>query len=282
MTRYLTLDVFTDAPFGGNPLAVIPDASALPATALQNIAAEFNYSETTFVYPPENPDHTARVRIFTPTMEVPFAGHPTIGTAIALARIGHGPEMTLELGIGPINTHATPSAARFTTTAALETLAEPSPDEIAAALTLSPAQIKTTSHAPIMASLGLPFTISEVTSREALAACQPDIAAFRAGNEKYPGALDFAQFAYWRGPDALHARMFAPLDDIPEDPATGSAAATLAALLAQITGQDQNLTLLQGEDMGRPSCITLATQKEAVTVSGSACVMMEGNFAFPI
>ena len=102
MTCYLTFDVFTDNPFGGNPLAVIPDATALPEDQLQKIAREFNYSETTFVYPPTDPAHTAKVRIFTPTMEVPFAGHPTIGTAVALARAGHGPDMVLELGVGPI------------------------------------------------------------------------------------------------------------------------------------------------------------------------------------
>ncbi|WP_137700076.1 PhzF family phenazine biosynthesis protein [Marimonas lutisalis] len=277
MTRYLTFDVFTDAPFGGNQLAVIPDATALPEDALQRIAAEFNYSETTFVYPPTDPAHTARVRIFTPTMEVPFAGHPTIGTAVALAVMGHGPEMVLELGVGPITAHATPTQACFTTRRPLETLAHPTVEEIAAALSLDPNQIETARHGPVMASLGLPFTISELASREALAACQSDIAAFRAGNAKYPGALDFAQFVYWRGADAIHARMFAPLDNIPEDPATGSAAATLGALLAQIDGADQELTIWQGEDMGRPSQIGIRTEKQAVTVSGAACPVMEGQ-----
>ncbi|UYV38879.1 PhzF family phenazine biosynthesis protein [Rhodobacteraceae bacterium D3-12] len=287
MTRYLTLDVFSDTPFGGNPLAVIPDATALPEAALQNIAAEFNYSETTFVYPPKDPANTARVRIFTPTMEVPFAGHPTIGTAVALARMGHGPDMVLELGVGPLDVHATAQTARFTTTAPLETLAQPTIAEVSAALTLAPELIETANHAPVMATLGLPFTITELTRRDALAACQPDIAAFRAGNAAYPGALDFAQFVYWRGEKMLHARMFAPLDNIPEDPATGSAAATLTALLAKLTGTDQNITLMQGEDMGRPSRITLTTQSRenlgpAISVSGSACVMMEGEFQFAV
>jgi trans-2,3-dihydro-3-hydroxyanthranilate isomerase len=277
MTRYLTFDVFTDTPFGGNPLAVIPDASALPEDALQKIAAEFNYSETTFVTPPTDPAHTARVRIFTPTMEVPFAGHPTIGTAVALAQAGHGPEMVLELGVGPIHVFATPSDARFTTSAPLDILARPEVAEVAAALSLPQDQIETARHAPVMATLGLPFTLTELTSRAALAACSPDIAGFRAGNAKYPGALDFAQFAYWRGPDALHARMFAPLDNIPEDPATGSAAATLAALLAQLDGAPQNFRLHQGDDMGRPSRIGLSTKAGAVTVSGAACAMMQGR-----
>ena len=102
MSRYLVYDVFTDTRFGGNQLAVFPDATDLPEADLQAIAAEFNFSEVTFVYPPENPAHTARVRIFTPTMEIPFAGHPVIGTAIALADAGHGPDMVLELGVGPL------------------------------------------------------------------------------------------------------------------------------------------------------------------------------------
>jgi trans-2,3-dihydro-3-hydroxyanthranilate isomerase len=210
-------------------------------------------------------------------MEVPFAGHPTIGTAVALARMGHGPEMVLELGVGPIRAHATEAQARFTTSAPLETLARPTVAEVAAALSLEPDRIVTATHAPVMATLGLPFTFAELTSRAALAAATPDIQAFRAGNAKYPGALDFAQFCYWRGPDAVHARMFAPLDNIPEDPATGSAAATLAALLAQIAGTDQSLTVMQGEDMGRPSRIDLTTTGPAVTVSGAACPVMEGR-----
>jgi trans-2,3-dihydro-3-hydroxyanthranilate isomerase len=116
-----------------------------------------------------------------------------------------------------------------------------------------------------------------LTSRDALAAATPDIAAFRAGNARYPGALDFAQFCYWRGPDAIHARMFAPLDNIPEDPATGSAAATLGALLAALSGSDQAFTVMQGEDMGRPSRIGVATEKQAVTISGAACPVMQGR-----
>ena len=109
MTDYIVLDVFTDTPFGGNPLAVIPDATVLPEAELQKIAREFNFSETVFLYPPEEPADTARLRIFTPTMEIPFAGHPTIGAAIALAQQGHGPAMRLALGIGPLTARATPT-----------------------------------------------------------------------------------------------------------------------------------------------------------------------------
>ncbi|WP_370310721.1 PhzF family phenazine biosynthesis protein, partial [Salipiger bermudensis] len=100
MTAYFVYDVFTDAPFGGNQLAIFPDATTLAEDSLQTIAREFNFSETTFVYPPQNPENTAKVRIFTPTMEIPFAGHPTVGTAVALHALGRPADMVLELGVG--------------------------------------------------------------------------------------------------------------------------------------------------------------------------------------
>lgn len=277
MSRYVVYDVFTDTRFGGNQLAVFPDATDLPEAELQAIAAEFNFSEVTFVYPAEQTAHTARVRIFTPTMEIPFAGHPVIGTAIALADAGHGPDMVLELGVGPLPCRVDTGTAAFTTAAPLETLATPEPALVARALGVQPSDIATETHPPTMASLGLPFTISELTSRAALSACQTDIAAFREGAKAHPGGLDFAQFAYVRDGETIHARMFAPLDNIPEDPATGSACATLAALLAETLGKDLSLTVHQGEDMGRPSRIGLQTQQGRVTVSGQAVQVMEGR-----
>ena len=273
MTAYLVYDVFTDRRFGGNPLAVIPDAAGLAEDDLQRIAREFNFSETTFVTPPADPAHTARVRIFTPTMEVPFAGHPTIGTAVALAEAGHGPEMVLELGVGPLAARAADGRAAFTTEVPLARLAAPDPDLVARALGIAPERIKSP---PVMASLGLGFTLTELDSRATLAALQPDIAAFRAGAAAYPQGQDFAQYAWVETPDGIHARMFAPLDNIPEDPATGSAAATLAALLAEARGAYAG-TLRQGEDMGRPSTIGVEAVPGRVTVSGQALRVMEGR-----
>ncbi|MBR9841834.1 MAG: PhzF family phenazine biosynthesis protein [Rhodobacteraceae bacterium] len=277
MAEYLVYDVFTDTPFGGNQLAIFPDATALPEDKLQTITREFNFSEVTFVYPPENAAHTAKVRIFTPSMEVPFAGHPTIGTAVALADMGHGPEMILELGIGPIACHATSQSARFTTEAPLETLAHPDPEIVARALGCTRDAILSERHAPVMASLGLAFTITELDCRDTLAALQPDAAGFREGNAAYPSGLDFAQFAYVREGDVIHARMFAPLDNIPEDPATGSACATLGAMLAEIEGRDLTLRIHQGDDMGRPSVIGVTTLGRSVTISGGACKVMQGR-----
>ena len=267
--RFLTYDVFTDRPYGGNPLAVIPESPALPRAALQAIAREFNYSETTFVLPPEDPAHTARVRIFTPTMEVPFAGHPIIGTAVALAEAGAGPEMVFELGIGPVSVTAAGGAARFETDATLTTLSEPAVADVAACLALSPDQIV---GAPSQVSLGLPFVLAEVGGPEALAACTPTIDAFRRASVRYPADLDFAIDAWHRDGETINARMFAPLDDITEDPATGSAAATLSAHLG-----DGAYVIRQGEAMGRPSRIETKVKDGKVAVSGTAVRIMEGR-----
>ncbi|MBT0957030.1 PhzF family phenazine biosynthesis protein [Alphaproteobacteria bacterium KMM 3653] len=273
MTQFQTFDVFTERAFGGNPLAVITDASALPESALQKIAREFNYSETVFLYPPEQAQNTARVRIFTPTMEVPFAGHPTIGTAVALAQAGHGPQMVLELGVGPIRAVASKSEARFTTKAELEVLGHPPPALVARALGVDESDL---AGAPVMASLGLAFTLTELKSRAALGGCQPDVEAFRAGAAMHPAGLDFAQFAYVREGGVIHARMFAPLDNIPEDPATGSAVAALAALLAS-EGRVFEGVVHQGDDMGRPSRIGVKMERGGVTISGAAVLVMEGR-----
>lgn len=275
MTGYLVYDVFTDRRYGGNQLAIIPDARDLPEVELQAIAREFGFSETVFLTPPDDPANSARVRIFTPTMEVPFAGHPTIGTAVMLADAGLGPQMTLELGIGPLKARAADGHASFTTTEALKRLAAPETALVAEALGIPPGAI---TARPVMASLGLGFTFTPVASREVLAACVPDTAAFRRGAEAHPEGLDFAQYVYVEEDGVIHARMFAPLDDILEDPATGSAAATLGALMAEIADADVSLTIHQGEDMGRASVIGVeAARNGAVTVSGAAVLVMQGE-----
>lgn len=280
MTDYFVYDVFTKTPFGGNQLAVFPDARALPAALLQKIAAEFNYSEVVFVYPPREPRHAARLRIFTPTSEVDFAGHPLIGTIVALTDLGYTVPMTLELGVGPILCDCKDALAEFTTAAALETISNPDPDLVARALGLPAAAIKTQTHAPVQASLGLTFVIAELDSRASLAACQSNIDAVREGARRYPAGIDFAIFAYVRDGSDIDSRMFAPLDNITEDPATGSASATLAALLTESLDAPQTLKFLQGEDMGRPSYINARTQQNPlrVTISGTAVKTMAGKF----
>ncbi len=277
MNAYRVYDVFTDQRYGGNQLAVFLDAERLPEAELQCIAAEFNFSEVTFVYPPADPAHTARVRIFTPTTEVGFAGHPTIGTAICLHDLGFPADMVLELGVGPIPCTVDAKRAAFTTRQTLAILSHPDQALVAACLGLPDDAIMSDTHPPLQATLGLPFVIAELTTRERLSACQPDVASLRKASVLHPAGLDFAIFAYVRKADQVDARMFAPLDNIPEDPATGSAGATLAALLRQVTGQPQCLTIRQGADMGRPSQISAHADADGVTVAGNAVLVMEGN-----
>ena len=272
--------MFTDTAFGGNQLAVFPYAEDIPEALLQKITAEFNFSEVTFVYPPKDPAHTARVRIFTPTSEVDFAGHPTIGTLIALSDLGYSSPMTLELGIGPVEGTVDANGAAFTASQPLERIAEPEPELVAAALGLPEDAIKTDTHAPIQASLGLPFVLVELDTAASLAACDPNLDAIRKGAAQYPAGTDFALFAYVRDGGDIHSRMFAPLDNIPEDPATGSASATLAALLTEVLSAPQSLNFTQGVHMGRPSKITASTTQNpiSVTISGQAVQTMAGQF----
>ena len=280
MTKFFVYDVFTETPFGGNQLAVIPDATALPEDQLQRIAREFNYSESVFLYPPADRDNTARVRIFTPTMEIPFAGHPTIGTAVALRDEGHPGDMVLELGIGPVACSFDGDTAAFTVARPLERFGTPDPTLVAACLGVPVGAISSETHAPVQAGVGLPFTIVELTDKRHLSACIPDVGQFRKGAAQYPVPLDFAIFAYTRRDMEIDARMFAPLDNIPEDPATGSATAALAALLTDVLARDLDLRILQGEAMGRPSHIFARTQSNApiaVTISGQAVRTMQGT-----
>lgn len=276
-TEYLVYDVFTATRFGGNQLAVFPDASGLPEGKLQAIAREFNFSEVTFVTPPQNPAHTARVRIFTPTTEVPFAGHPTIGTAIALHDLGRPAQMVLELGVGPIPCTVGPEGAAFTTPVPLDLIAHPPADLVAEALGLPLTAIRTDRHAPVQASLGLAFVLVELATRADLARARPVLEAIRKGAAAYPAGLDFAIFCYVRDGEAVDARMFAPLDNMPEDPATGSASATLGALLTRLPGGPQRLAIAQGDDMGRPSRIGVSVGAAGVTVSGQAVKVMAGR-----
>lgn len=279
MFDYLVYDVFTDTPFGGNQLAIFPDARGMPENELQSITAEFNYSEVTFVYPPTDPRNTARVRIFTPTAEVDFAGHPIIGTATALSDLGYKDDMILELGIGNLPCKVKNGWSSFTTHQPLERFSKPAPQLVAKALGVSEDAILTNTHAPIIASLGLPFVLVELSDLPKLSACSPEVQYIRQGAEAHPESHDFAVFAYVRDGDNIRSRMFAPLDNIPEDPATGSASATLAALLTELLSEPQTLRFLQGVEMGRPATIKAETTLSPmrVTISGQAVKVMEGQ-----
>jgi trans-2,3-dihydro-3-hydroxyanthranilate isomerase len=295
MHRFLVADVFTATPGCGNPLAVLPAAEGLTSRQMQALAREFGFAETTFVLPPARVGATARVRIFTPRTEVPFAGHPNIGTAVVLAQERARLRLALpdsflfeeRAGLVPVRlvrSGARIGAAELTAPAGL-TLGPPvSAAAAAACLCLPRSQVLTRTHAPRVASVGLPFLIVEVVSRGALARARGDLAVH--ARTLPPLGVD-AVHAWCRGARAgeLHARTFSPLDGIAEDAATGSAAAATMALLtlaAPAAAARQRWRVRQGEDMGRPSLIRGTVEKGggailAVRIAGQAVIVMEGT-----
>ncbi|MBX4957887.1 PhzF family phenazine biosynthesis protein [Rhizobium lentis] len=297
---YVTVDVFTSSRFEGNPLAVISDARGLSDAAMQKIATEFNYSEVTFVLPPENSENSARVRIFTPTMEIPFAGHPNVGTAFVLGQQAEifgkpvGEKLRFEEKAGIVEVGLNRSSGRVTSAA----IRAPQPltigdtitrETIAGCISLDPGVIATTSHAPVFASVGLNFAVAELNGLGALAAARPNLAGFQAAaGRQTTSGHDFSLFVYVRtseNPWHIRARMFAPLDNVPEDPATGSASAALAAYIVSLAPDaDMNvgITIEQGVEMGRRSIIALDVVKAGgvvtdVMISGSCVPVMRGE-----
>ncbi len=290
--RFFTCDVFTRTRFGGNQLAVLPDASGLNDAEMQSIAKEFNLSETTFVLPPDDARHAARVRIFTPGGELPFAGHPTVGTAFVLATIGaianNVREIVFEEGVGPVSvtierdgagvTGATLSAAR------LPEQGRPPPlrEALARLIGLAPVAVQDGSE---HWSCGVPFLVIPVASVEALSRCALDLVSWRElfGGETTLGIYPVARAdaATWR------VRSFAPGVGIAEDPATGSAAAAFAGWLARRAPPgDATLavTLHQGIEIGRASELRVAIDRAgncvaAVRVGGDAVMVSEGKIS---
>lgn len=299
---YVTVDVFTERAFAGNPLAVITDARGLGPEQMQAIAAEFGYSETTFVLPPEDPAHTARVRIFAPRREIPFAGHPNVGTAFVVARLAERSGRRLEstllfeegAGLGPVDVLR--DGAGGVTGAVLTapqplTLGRTVPAGVVAeCVGLAPGAVLTGRHEPVVASVGLPFMVAEVAI-DPIGAARPNLAAFTAAVRHHPSDTGwFSLFLYARvarpadGAD-LRASMFSPLGGIMEDPATGSANGALIALLTHLEpGPDARLALevRQGVEMGRPSLLSVSAEKrggaiEHVRVGGRCAPVMEGT-----
>jgi trans-2,3-dihydro-3-hydroxyanthranilate isomerase len=294
--RYITVDVFTDRAFGGNPLAVVLDAGGLSTAQMQAVALEFNYSETTFVLPPRDAANDAHVRIFTVNSEIPFAGHPNVGTAFALAaQATKSPVRFLfEEGAGLVpveilKTHGRAVGAELTAPQPLSKLSQFSAEQAATCISLSAADIKTDRQPPRIFSVGLPFLMVEVASRVALRRARPDAAAFA---RTFPCDGSDAVYFYTRDvvpgePVDLQARMFHPgSSGLSEDPATGSATLAAAAMLADLDSErdgEFKLRIGQGVDMGRPSLLLTRVKKaNGAVVSahvGGACVrMMEGTF----
>jgi trans-2,3-dihydro-3-hydroxyanthranilate isomerase len=295
--RYVTVDVFTDRAFGGNPLAVVLDAGGLSTAQMQAIATEFNYAETTFVLPPQDGANDAYVRIFTPKQEMPFAGHPNVGTAFVLAGRAAKPPARLkfEEGAGLVLVDILREAGRvvgaeLTAPQALSKLSQFSAGQAASCISLTAADIRTDRHPPQVVSVGMPFLVAELTSRDALLRASPDAAAF---TRTLPCDGAFAVYFYTSDVPAaeqpldLQARMFFPgSSGLIEDPATGSATVAAAAMLADLAGErdgELKLRIGQGVDMGRPSLLlTRVVKANGAIVSahvGGGCVeMMEGAF----
>ena len=295
---FYTADVFTDHIFGGNQLAVFPDARGLNAEQMQQITREFNLSETVFVFPPEQPQHTRRLRIFTPGMEVPFAGHPTIGTAHILAAIGAialDAEVTpivFEEGVGPVGVAIRAREGRpvFAQLSAAK-MPEfgpppPSPEAIAALLSLDVAEVLTGADAPQAISCGMPFLFIPLRDRAALQRIRLDRARWEQQFADF-WAPHIYVFTYdvERAESQVRARMFAPALNIVEDPATGAAATALGGYLAvrEPTRDGTRRWLVeQGFDMGRPSILEIEVDKQdgaitGIRVGGSAVLVSAGE-----
>jgi trans-2,3-dihydro-3-hydroxyanthranilate isomerase len=286
--QFVTVDVFTDRKFGGNPLAVFPEAQGLSPEQMQAIAAEFNYAETTFVLPPKDARHIAEVRIFTPKAEMPFAGHPNVGTAFVLARLGKakGERLVFEEKAGLVVMDlsydgGTVVAARLAAPQPF-TIGETIPSELVAqACGLTADQIETGAHRPVIASTGNNFVFAEVKSRAVLKAASwnSEVFAKHLPMERAVGVHLYVP-AREHGVE-IQSRMFAPLFGVPEDPATGSANVSLIGLLAHLDKRaDLTLsrTIGQGFDMGRPSILEATAEKKAgrvtATYIGGRCVPM--------
>jgi trans-2,3-dihydro-3-hydroxyanthranilate isomerase len=308
--RFFTCDVFTDSRFGGNPLAVLPEATGLSDEQMLQVAREFNYSETAFVLPAEM-GHDRRVRIFTPSREVPFAGHPNIGTAFVLASNGllaaGDPPRTVvfeeEAGLVAVTIESRGDAGLWCELTAPEAFTrgrEVPVELVAGALGLVDRDIRTVVHPPLVASTGLPFVLVELTDLAALARARPDIAGLDRMLDAGSTVADV--HAYVRvgerrgqadgetaGGDPaqrvdIRARMFAPFDGVYEDPATGSANCALAGLLAQLDAAADGVftwRISQGVEMGRPSLLQARATKTAgevtrVQIGGGSVLVSEG------
>jgi trans-2,3-dihydro-3-hydroxyanthranilate isomerase len=290
--RYYICDVFTDTRFGGNQLVVLPEARGLSDRQMQQVAREFNFSESTFVLPAEQ-GHTRRVRIFTPTAEIPFAGHPNVGTAFVLATTGAlGPfdssiAVTFEekAGLVPITVQRRQGTlwCQLSAPERLSLGKTVSPDVAAAAVSLAPDDVVVATHQPQVASVGLPFLVTELRDRSALERARVSGPGFDALVAR--GVVpDVHLYTRSRDEFDIRARMFAPFDGVPEDPATGSANCALAGLLSHYEAAADGTTswrIAQGVEMGRPSLLEASAEKRggvvvATRVGGASVLVSEG------
>jgi trans-2,3-dihydro-3-hydroxyanthranilate isomerase len=297
--RYTILNVFTRDADGGNPLAVVMDSEGLSSEAMQAIAHDFNLSETVFVRPPEGPAHTAAIRIFTPQVELPFAGHPTVGAAIHLAQtrvwkhtgaacdslvVLEAPAGVLRIGVKP-GANGGPFA-QFDAPFLPQDAGEAAPDDrIGAALALSPHEIGFENHRPWRYSAGPTFTFVPVDGLDAIGRAQIVDEHWK---DAFGGDRPSGAFLYCRDTvqhkAAFHARMFAPEMGVREDPATGSAAVAFAGMIHRFDELPEGLyegMIEQGLEMGQPSEVFLEFEVEnrnirVVRIGGHAVVIRDG------
>jgi trans-2,3-dihydro-3-hydroxyanthranilate isomerase len=291
--RYYICDVFTDTRFGGNQLAVLPQADGLTTEQMQQIAREFNFSETSFVFPAKA-GHTRHVRIFTPAREIPFAGHPNVGTAFVLAAIGEfgkiksSATVTFEEDAGLVSITIQRSRGKIAscelTAPQSLSLGKTLPVELVAdAISVDTNDIVTKVHGPQVGSVGLPFIIVQLKDRSVLERTRINMSGFEA--IKAQGIMPDIYF-YTRANDDfdIRARMFAPLSGVVEDPATGSANCALGGLLAHYNKKadgDFTWRIAQGVEMGRPSTLIARAEKrngvvQATRIGGPSVMVSEG------
>jgi trans-2,3-dihydro-3-hydroxyanthranilate isomerase len=294
--RFVTCDVFTDTRFGGNPLAVVLDAEGLSDAQMQQVAREFNYSETTFVLPAEH-GHDRRVRIFTPSRELPFAGHPNVGTAFVLAAsgafgaVGDALDVTFEEPAGAVRVSVRPDGDRIwcelRAPGALVLGPELPVAAVAGAVGLRPEDVAVDRHRPRVASVGLEFIVVELADRSALERARPDAGALERLVAAGASTPDIHLYVVPDDPSDgfdLRARMFAPFDGVHEDPATGSANGALVGLLASLDPVDgqRSWRIAQGVEMGRPSVLDARVQRVGgevvgVWIGGGSVLVGEGT-----
>ncbi len=295
--HYLVYDVFTKEPLAGNQLGVVPDASGLTGSQMQAIARELNLAETIFFLPPQDVKHSAKVRIFMPLGELPFAGHPTIGGAIAFAALNglaDGARVILEEGVGPV--HCTVSLDAMGGRACFAVARVPAEvdfnatdDEIVAALGLLAGDLNFGEHRVMMGSGGVPYVTVPLKGLNALGRAKVDADAWLKLDVQREGKFAAPYLYCLDGESGFRVRMFAPWDGIPEDPATGSAAVAFAASLHRFQCRRDgtySFRILQGVEMGRRSEIGLSLSVDraalsGVTISGDAVKFAEGTMFLP-
>jgi trans-2,3-dihydro-3-hydroxyanthranilate isomerase len=279
--QFVTVDVFTDRRFGGNPLAVFPDAQGMSDTEMQSLAAEFNLSETTFVLPPADKANTARVRIFNRKSEMPFAGHPNVGTAWVLR--DRGSKLRFEEIAGLVEVEIADGKPTIAAPQPLQLGAEMSADLLAGCVGIATNEVVVANHKPVLATVGNSFVIAEVTG-EALTRAVPDLGKIREAHKSYdaagPGRLPL--YLYAHDGNRVRTRMFSPMSGTVEDPATGSAATPLAALLLSLKKDSEHaVTIVQGVEMGRPSLLLCTARRGAdgirATVGGGCVPVLKGE-----